>query len=134
MGISNDDEDGGGVDADGFGGNSPSWQGARTDISVPQNLYSMAAVLQKFSWMEASLFRVFASGQYIGGRVRSVDTQGAHTIGLRDQGWARAMAWCGHLPACLRLPFRLCLRVKKIGTLVFVSSNSENSSFSNNLK
>ena len=38
MGVSNGDEDGGGVDEDGSGGNSPSRQGARTETSVPRNL------------------------------------------------------------------------------------------------
>ena len=36
MGVSNGDEDGGGVDGDGSGGNSPSRQGAGTEISVPR--------------------------------------------------------------------------------------------------
>jgi hypothetical protein len=53
MGVSNGDEDGGGVNGDGFGGNSPSRQGAGTEISVPQNLSLMAVVLRNFSWMEA---------------------------------------------------------------------------------
>jgi hypothetical protein len=53
MGVSNDDEDGGGVDGDGSRGNSPSQQGAETKISIPQNLSLMAAVLWNFSWMEA---------------------------------------------------------------------------------
>jgi hypothetical protein len=61
-----------------------------------------------------------------------VDTRGAHTMWWRSQRWAHAMAWCGRLPARLRLPFGLHLRVKKIGTLAFVSSNSENISFSKN--
>jgi hypothetical protein len=38
MGVSNDDEDGGGVDGDGSGGNSPSRQGAGTEISIPPKL------------------------------------------------------------------------------------------------
>ena len=53
MGVSNVDGDGGGVDGDGSGGNSPSRQGAGTEISVPRNLSSMAAELRDFSWMEA---------------------------------------------------------------------------------
>jgi hypothetical protein len=53
MGVSNGDEDGGGVDGDGSGGNFPSRQGARTEIYAPQNLSSMAAALWNFSWMEA---------------------------------------------------------------------------------
>jgi hypothetical protein len=48
MGVSNGDEDGGGVDGDGSRGNSLSRQGAGTEISVPQNLSSMAAVLWNF--------------------------------------------------------------------------------------
>jgi hypothetical protein len=54
MGVSNGDEDGGGVDGDGFGGNSLSRQGAGREISVPQNISSMAAALQNFLGMEAS--------------------------------------------------------------------------------
>jgi hypothetical protein len=38
MGVSNIDEDGGGVDGDGSRGNSPSQQGAGTEISVPPKL------------------------------------------------------------------------------------------------
>ena len=59
MGVSNGDEDGGGVDGDGSEGNSPSRQGARTETSVPRNLSSMAAELRNFSWMEADSSRVF---------------------------------------------------------------------------
>jgi hypothetical protein len=59
MGVSNDDEDGGGVDGDGSRGNSSSRQGARTETSVPRNWSSMAAALWNFSWMDADLFRVF---------------------------------------------------------------------------
>ena len=59
MGVSNGDEDGGGVDGDGSGGNSPSWQGAGTETSVPRNLFATAAELRNFSWMEARVFRFF---------------------------------------------------------------------------
>jgi hypothetical protein len=45
MGVSNDDEDGGGVDGDGFGGDFPSRQGAKTETYVPRTSSSMAAVL-----------------------------------------------------------------------------------------
>jgi hypothetical protein len=61
MGVSNGDDDGGGVNGDGSGGNSSSRLGAGTEKSVPQNWSSMAAVLRNFSWMDAGLFRVFAS-------------------------------------------------------------------------
>jgi hypothetical protein len=62
MGVGNDDEDDGGVDGDGFGSNSPSRQGAETEISIPRNLSSMVAALQNFSWIDAFSFRVFMSG------------------------------------------------------------------------
>jgi hypothetical protein len=45
------DGDGGGgdgVDGDGSGGTSPSWQGARTETSVPQNSSVVATELQDF--------------------------------------------------------------------------------------
>jgi hypothetical protein len=54
MGVSNGDEDGGGVDGDGSGSNSLSRQGAGTETFVPQNLSLMAAALRNFSWMDAS--------------------------------------------------------------------------------
>jgi hypothetical protein len=60
MGVSNGDEDGGGVDGDGSGGNSPSWQGARTETSIPRTSSSMAAALRNFLWMNVDSFRVFA--------------------------------------------------------------------------
>jgi hypothetical protein len=37
------------TDGDGSGGTSPSWQGARTETSVPQNLSSIAAALRNCS-------------------------------------------------------------------------------------
>jgi hypothetical protein len=52
MGVSNGDEDGDGVDGDGYGGNFLSRQGARTEISIPQNLSSMAAALRNLSWCD----------------------------------------------------------------------------------
>jgi hypothetical protein len=53
MGVSNGDEDGGGVDGDGSGGYSLSRQGARTVTSIPLNCSLMATALQNFSWMDA---------------------------------------------------------------------------------
>jgi hypothetical protein len=38
MGVNNGDEDGSGVDGDGSGGNSPSRQGAETEISISLKL------------------------------------------------------------------------------------------------
>jgi hypothetical protein len=61
MGDSNGDEDGGGVNGDGSGVNSPSRQGAGTETYVSQNWSSMVAALQNFSWKEADSFRVFMS-------------------------------------------------------------------------
>jgi len=61
MGVSSGDEDGGGVDGDDSGGNSPSRQRAGTETSVPRNLSSMAAALRNSSWKLAYYFRVFTS-------------------------------------------------------------------------
>ena len=61
MGVSNNDEDGGGVDGDGSGGQSPSQQGARIGTSDPRNLSSVAAELRNCSWIDDRVFRVFAS-------------------------------------------------------------------------
>jgi hypothetical protein len=60
MGDSNGDGDGGGVDGNGFGGNSPSWQGAGTETYVSQNWSLMVAALQNFSGRNTDSFRVFA--------------------------------------------------------------------------
>jgi hypothetical protein len=134
MGVSNSDEDGGEVDGDSSGGNSPSWQGARIETSVPRTSSSMAAVLWNFSWMDADSFRVFASkGIYR----RKDDVRGRpggphHTVAR--PGGTRATTWCGCLLAPLRPPFGLCVRDRKIGTSGFVSSNSENISFGRNLE
>jgi hypothetical protein len=59
---------------------------------------------------------------------------GAHTMPRRGQGVARAMGVCGLPLAPLRLCFGLCLISGKIGTLAFVSSNSENISYVTFLK
>jgi hypothetical protein len=61
MGISNGDEDGGGVDGDGSRGNSLSQQGARTETSVPRNWSLMVVALRNFSWIFTRQFRVFTS-------------------------------------------------------------------------
>jgi hypothetical protein len=59
---------------------------------------------------------------------------GAHTRAWHDQGVGHATPWCGRLLALLRLSFGLHLRVSKIGTSAFVSSNSENISYITFLK
>jgi hypothetical protein len=84
MGVSNGDEDGGGVNGDGSGGNSPSRQGAEIETFVPQNSSSMAAALQNFSWMDADSFRVFAS-------------EGIYRRKGDVKGWTKAHTtwWCG---------------------------------------
>ena len=72
--------------------------------------------------------------EYIGGRARSVGARGAHTIPRRGQGLGHAYGWCGHLLAQLRLSSGLRLLYSKIGTSAFVSSNSENISYTTFLK
>jgi hypothetical protein len=47
------------TNGDGFGGTSPSQQGARTETSVPQNLSVVAAELRNSFWKIADSPRVF---------------------------------------------------------------------------
>ena len=61
MEVSNGDGDGGRVDEDGSGGNSPSRQSAKTETSVPRILSAMVAALRNSSWNMALYFRVFDS-------------------------------------------------------------------------
>jgi hypothetical protein len=67
--------------------------------------------------------------EFIGRRAMSEGGRGAHTTWWHGHGVAQATLWCGRLLALLRLSFGLCLRVRLIGTLAFVSSNSENISY-----
>jgi hypothetical protein len=46
------------IDGDGSRGNSPSWQGARTETSVPRNS-SLVAELRNSFWKIADSSRVF---------------------------------------------------------------------------
>ena len=59
MGVSSGDEDGGGVDGDGSGGNSPSRRRAETETYVPRISSAMVAALWNFSWTEGGLIREF---------------------------------------------------------------------------
>jgi hypothetical protein len=65
-------------------------------------------------------------GEYIGGRAKSGGGPGGPTTWWRGQGLAYATLWCGWPLAPIRLYFGPRLMSGKIGTLVFVSSNSEN--------
>jgi hypothetical protein len=47
------------TDEDGSGGTFPSWQGARTQTSVPRNSSAAVAELQNSFWKIADLFRIF---------------------------------------------------------------------------
>jgi hypothetical protein len=95
MGVSNGDEDGGGVDGDGSGGNSLSRQGVRTEISVPQNWSSMAAALRKFSWMQVDSLRVFALGAIYSrkGKVGGRSGGPHHVVARPEVGPCHGMVW-----------------------------------------
>jgi hypothetical protein len=58
--------------------------------------------------------------------VASEGGPGGHTTWWRGQGLGRATLWCAWPLVPLRLIFGLRLMSGKIGTLAFVSSNSEN--------
>jgi hypothetical protein len=73
-------------------------------------------------------------GEYIGGRAMSGVGPGVHTPWWRGPGLGRATLWCSCPLAPLCFCFRLRLMSGKIGTLAFVSSNSENVSYLTFLK
>jgi hypothetical protein len=85
----------------------------------------MAVVLQNFSWIDSGWFRVFSSKRIyrLKGDVRGW-TRGPHHLVAR-LGTHGTLLYSQPL-APLRLPFGLRVRDSKIGTLDFVSSNSEN--------
>jgi hypothetical protein len=126
MGVSNDDEDGGGVNGDGSGGNSPSRQGAEIETSAPQNWSSMAVALRNFSWKDADSFRVFTSEAIYRRKGDVRGHPGAHTTWWRSQGWPAP-------PYGVASPWSSFVSVLdsvfvsgKKGGLAFVSSNFEN--------
>ena len=89
MGVSNGDGDGGGVDGDGSGGNSPSRQGARTELLSPE--------IRRRWWRRGGTFRgsrLLLLGftlrrDVIGGRATSGGGRGAHTLPRRGLGSGR---------------------------------------------
>jgi hypothetical protein len=94
----------------------------------------MAAVMQNFSWMEASSFRVFTSGAIyrrkgeVGGCPR-----GPHHSQVRPGvGLCHGMVWPP--PGSSLSSLWTLSSCQKIGTLAFVSSNSENIYFGKNLE
>jgi hypothetical protein len=82
--------------------------------------------LQYFLWKLIGVFRFSRREEYIGRRAASECGPGAHNIAQRGQGVAHAMAWGGRPLAPLHLIFGLRHVSGEIGTLAFVSSNSEN--------
>ena len=87
MGISNGDEDGGGVDGDGSGGNSPSRQGARTQTSVPRISSATVAALRNFSWISARFLGFSTRRHLIGEEATRGGARGAHTTPGRGLAW-----------------------------------------------
>jgi hypothetical protein len=126
MGVSNNDEHGGGVDGDSSGGNSPSRQGVGTKTSVPWTSSLMATALRNFSWIDVDRFRVLVSEESYRQKSDVRGHPGGPHHRVARPGGTRATTWCGCLLALLRLPFGLRVCDSKIGTSGFVSSNSKN--------
>jgi hypothetical protein len=105
----------------------PSPAGCRKELLDPPKLGPTTAVAYStFRGWRLELLGFFRWSEFIGRRTMLEGGRGAHTRAWRGQGWGRATLWCGRLLALLRLSFGLRLRVSKIGTSAFVSSNSEN--------
>jgi hypothetical protein len=117
------------IETDGYGsgGTSLSWQGARTETSVPRNLSSTTAALRNCSGKNADCFRVFRREATY--RRRGIIRSGP---GAPHHRWARPGAGPCPLvvrpasgpPSGSRSVFILC--PGKIGVSKLVSSNSEN--------
>jgi hypothetical protein len=87
-----------------------------------------AAAYSRFRGKVIGPIRFSRRGEFLGGRAASKGGPGAHTMPWRGQGgpchgvvWPPSGAPLSHL--------RTSSRVEKIGTLAFVSSNSENISY-----
>jgi hypothetical protein len=93
------------TDGDGSGGASPSWQGARTETSVPQNLASTAAALRNCSGNFTDSLEFSVPRLYIGEGPWSGGCQGTLTHRGHGQGLGRTALVCGALVAPLRLLF-----------------------------
>jgi hypothetical protein len=109
------------------GGDSPLRQGAgKIFWTLPISCRRQRRLAVCFEEKLIGAFRFSCQGEYIGRRAASGSGPGAHTSPWHGQGVARAMGWCGRLLAPLHLNFGLRHALEKIGTLAFVSSNSEN--------
>src|SRR5215203_4051476 len=111
MGDSNGDEDGGGVNGDGSGGNSPSRRRAGTETSVPRNGVSR---WRRRPWSLSGVSSIVVgfsvAREYIGERAESGEQGGSLPTSGRGQGATRAALWCGGPGPPLRLPFGVLVR------------------------
>jgi hypothetical protein len=104
------------------GSNSPLRYGARKSFWTLPISPTTAAAYNMFRGKLIGYLGFSRRGEYIGRRAASRGGPGGPTT-----WWlARATLWCGWPLAPLRLCFGLRLVSGKIGTLAFVSSNSEN--------
>jgi hypothetical protein len=78
------------TDGDGSGDTSPSWQGAGTETSVPQNSSAMAAELRNSFWKIADSLGFSVLRLYIGEGASSGGCQGLLTHRGHSQGLGRA--------------------------------------------
>jgi hypothetical protein len=91
------------TDGDGFGGTSPSRQGAGIETSVPRRRQSCRTLLEILP-----IVLGFSVGRlFIGGEATPGGYQGHLTTRGRGQGVAHATLWCGCPLAPLRLSFGL---------------------------
>jgi hypothetical protein len=99
----------------------------REELLDPPDLASMTVVAcSMFSRKLIGPLGFSRQGEYIGRRAVSGGGPGGPTTWWCGQGLGSAFLWCGWPLAPLRLCFGLYLVSGKIGTLAFVSSNSEN--------
>ena len=85
MGVSNGDEDGGGVDGDGSGSNSLSRQGAETETSIPQIRVDDGGGSRAFHGFLSILLGYTPRGLFMVLRVAPEGSRVSHTMFRRGQ-------------------------------------------------
>jgi hypothetical protein len=98
---------------------SLSWQGARTELLVPNCGFWWWRRSGSLSGKNTKPLLLSGQKVYVGGRRGQGDGRGGHTTGGRGQAWAAPPWLCGGLPSPLCLVFWLYGSSGEIGFLQY---------------